>query len=153
MGRVGRDRQIAAGQLVLALGAGLDALELVLDGVFDGLIVAELEVQERVVLGRAPVASEQRVRAAKVDGARDEASGALGHHQHDVLRHPFADQRIELPREIGPAPFARAGLHVELEEGVPGLLGEVLAGEPVHGDTGGQRIAPLALDGFALAGR
>ena len=46
---------------MLALGAGLDAGELVLDGVLDGLVVAELEMQERVVLDRAPVAAEQRI--------------------------------------------------------------------------------------------
>ena len=81
------------------------------------------------------------------------AAGALGHHQHDLVGHALADQRVELAGQVGPAPFARAGLHVELEEGVPGLFGQVLAGEPVHGDAGGQRVAPLALDGLALAGR
>ena len=54
MRRIGGDRQIAARELVLALGAGLDARELVLDRVFDGLVVAELEMQERVVLDRSP---------------------------------------------------------------------------------------------------
>ena len=62
MRRIGGHRQVAAGELVLALRAGLDALELVLDREVDGLIVAELEMQERVVLDRAPVAAEQRVR-------------------------------------------------------------------------------------------
>ena len=61
MRRIGGDRQVAAGELVLALGAGLDALELVVDGEVDGLVVAELEMQERVVLDGAPVAAEQRV--------------------------------------------------------------------------------------------
>ncbi len=59
--RIGGDRQIAARELVLALGAGLDAGELVRDGEFDRLVVAELEMQERVVLDAAPVAAEQRV--------------------------------------------------------------------------------------------
>ncbi len=62
MGRMGGHRQVAAGELVLALGAGLDALELAIDGELDGLVVAELEMQERVVLDGAPVAAEQRVR-------------------------------------------------------------------------------------------
>ena len=61
MRRIGGGRQIAARELVLALGAGLDAGELVRDRVFDRLIVAELEMQERVMLDRAPVAAEQRV--------------------------------------------------------------------------------------------
>ena len=61
MGRMGGHRQIAARELVLALGAGLDALELAVDGELDGLVIADLEMQERVVLDRAPVAAEQRV--------------------------------------------------------------------------------------------
>ena len=81
------------------------------------------------------------------------AAGALGHHQHDLVGHALADQRVELAGEVGPAPFARAGLHVELEEGVPGRFGQILAGEPVHGDAGRERVAPLAPDGLALARR
>ena len=50
-------RQVAARQLVLALRAGLDPREPVRDRVVDGLVVAELEMQERVVLDRAPVAA------------------------------------------------------------------------------------------------
>ena len=59
MRRIGGGRHIAAGDLVLALGAGLDAGELVRDRVFDRLIIAELEMQERMVLDGAPVAAEQ----------------------------------------------------------------------------------------------
>ena len=59
--RIGGGRQVAARDLVLALRAGLDARELVRDRVVDRLVVAELEMQERMVLDRAPVAAEQRV--------------------------------------------------------------------------------------------
>ena len=61
MRRIGRHRHVAARELVLALRAGLDPRELVLDRVFDRLIVAQLEMQERVMLDRAPVAAVQRV--------------------------------------------------------------------------------------------
>ena len=61
MGGIGGLRQIAARQLVLALGAGLDARQLVGDRVVDRLIVAELEMQERMVLDGAPVAAIDRV--------------------------------------------------------------------------------------------
>src|SRR5687768_9264789 len=57
MRRVGGGRQITAGQLVLALGPGLDALESVPNGVIDRLVVAELEVQKRMMLERPPVAA------------------------------------------------------------------------------------------------
>src|SRR5262245_5045570 len=147
---IGRDRQVAARDLVLALGAGLDAAKLVLDGVLDRLVIAQLEMQERMVLDRAPMAAEQRVGADEINGAGDEAAVALGHHQQDAVGHLFPDQRIELPREVGAPPFARAGLHVKLEERVPHALGEVGAGEPMHADAGGERILALAPDGLAL---
>ena len=63
----------------------------------------------------------------------------------------LADQRVELAREVGPAPFARAGLHVEIEKRVPDLFGEIAAGQPVHGDAVRQRVVALAADGLALA--
>src|SRR6185312_5734396 len=58
---VGGVRQISARQLVFALCAGLDDFEPVMDGEINGLIVANLEMQEGMMLDRAPVAAEQRV--------------------------------------------------------------------------------------------
>src|SRR3546814_10270486 len=55
MGAVGGRRQVAALDLVLALGTGLDAREAVGDGIVDGLVVAGLEVQE----AEAPERSEE----------------------------------------------------------------------------------------------
>ena len=61
MGRIGRDRHIAARELVLALRAGLDALEAVRDRIVDGLVIANLEMQERMMLDRAPMAAIERI--------------------------------------------------------------------------------------------
>src|SRR6478736_5606508 len=55
---VGGPRQVAARDLVLALRAGLDMREAALDGEIDRLVVADLEMQERMMLDRAPVAAE-----------------------------------------------------------------------------------------------
>ena len=151
MGGIGGLRQIAARQLVLALGAGLDPRELVGDRVFDGLIIAQLEMQERMMLDGAPVAAIDRVAPEEIDGAGDPAPGALGHHQQDAVAHFFADDREEFAGEVGPAPFARAGVHVEGEKGVPDRFGEIGAGEPGHLDAGRQRLLALAADGLALA--
>src|SRR6476661_237962 len=74
MGGMGGNRQIAAGELVFALGTGLDALELAIDGELDGLVIADLEMQERVVLDGAPMAAEQCVAADEIDGAGYEAA-------------------------------------------------------------------------------
>src|SRR5581483_584933 len=99
-------RLVAARELVLALCTGLDDPEPMLDGVVDRLVVADLEMQERMMLDRAPVAPEQRVRADEVDRAGDPAVIAAGHHQEHVAGHATADQRIERAVEIWPAPFA-----------------------------------------------
>ncbi len=67
---------------------------------------------------------------------------ALGHHQQRrrrLMLSPISAE--EFAGQIGPAPFARAGLHVEGEERVPGILGDVAAGEGVDGDAIGQRLA------------
>src|SRR4051794_32819215 len=49
------DRKVAARELVLALRARFDAREAMLNGVIDRLVITELEMQERMVLDRAPV--------------------------------------------------------------------------------------------------
>src|SRR5262249_61554968 len=81
-------------------------LECVRNGIVDGLIVAEFEMKERVVLDRAPVPSKQRVRTNKVDRPRAPSRGAFGHHQEDSVSHPLADQGEEAAGEVGPAPLA-----------------------------------------------
>ena len=68
-------------------------------------------------------------------------------------RHRLADQRKELAREIGAAPFARAGLHVEGKERIPDAFGQIAAGEPVHADAVRERVLAFAADGLALARR
>src|SRR5262245_19985730 len=51
---VGLHRQIAPGELVRALRAGLDASELARDGELDGLVVAGFEMQEGPVFNATP---------------------------------------------------------------------------------------------------
>ena len=85
--RVGRGREIAARNLVLALGASFYPGEPMRDRVLYCLIIAQLEMEERVVLVAAPMATEQRIRADEVDRASDPAPGALGHHQQNAVSH------------------------------------------------------------------
>src|SRR5665213_111347 len=61
MGGIGGLRHVAARQFVLALGAGFDARKFMHDGVVDGLIVAQLKMQERMMLNSAPIAAVNRV--------------------------------------------------------------------------------------------
>jgi inorganic pyrophosphatase len=73
-------------------------LQLALDGEVDGLVVADLEMQEGVVLDAAPVAAVEGVGADEVDRAGDVAAAAAGHDQEDVVGHALADQREECRR-------------------------------------------------------
>src|SRR5690606_2465165 len=142
---------VAPGQLVLTLGPGLDNFEATLNGEVYRLMITDLEVQERVVLDTAPVAAIECVRTDEVDGACDVAAVAPGHDQQNILRHALADERKELPVEIGPPPFAAACIHVEGKEIVPDLFGNIAACQPVDGDSGGKRFAPLPFQRLALA--
>src|ERR1700733_4623764 len=108
-------------------------------------------MQEWAMLYRAPVAAKQGGGADEIDGARDPAAATFGHDQDNAVAHFRADQRIELPREIGSAPFARAGLHVESKERVPYFLGQIGATEPMHRCPVVQRVVPLAADGLAFS--
>ncbi len=106
--------------LVLALGAGLHAGELVGDRIFDRLIVADLEMQKRMLLDGAPewrpnsVSDPMKLIAPAIylPLRRAITSSTLS-------AMVWRDQRIELAGEIRPAPFARPGIHVEAEERVP----------------------------------
>src|SRR6185369_17790396 len=68
---------------------------------------------------RAPVASIERVRAYEVESARDRTSVAVREQQQDLVAHALGDEIEELARQIGVAPFARAGVLVENPHRVP----------------------------------
>src|SRR5579885_3319711 len=61
VGAVRRLRQVAALNLVRSLGAGLHALQAVVNGEFDGAVVARFEMQERPIADATPVAAVERV--------------------------------------------------------------------------------------------
>src|SRR5579872_3666794 len=62
MGAVGGRGEITPLDLVGSLGARLDAREPVLDGEIERAVIADLEMQERVIADAAPVPAEERVR-------------------------------------------------------------------------------------------
>ena len=95
VGGVGFGWKIAARQLVLALCAGLGARNAVLDGVIDGLVVSHLEMQERVVLQRAPVAAIEAIAADQMEGAGDLACPSLGQHDEAAIPHRAHPQQRE----------------------------------------------------------
>ena len=153
MHRMGGDGQVAARQLVLALCAGLDPLQPLRKRKIDRLMVADLEMQEGMVLDAAPVAAVERVAADEVDAPAmyRPSRFAMTSRMSSAMRSPISE--IEVAGEVRPAPFAAAGIHVEGVELVPDVLGQVLAGQPVDGDAVLERRAAFLLQRLALARR
>jgi hypothetical protein len=121
------------------------------DGVVDGLVVAGLEVQEGVALQAAPIAAVESVVALEVERAADRAAIGLGHHQHDLVGHGRSQDVEEGAGQVGRAPLAAAGVHVEGKEGVPVLGLDLLAAQCPHAQAlAPHRFAFLA-DRLALA--
>lgn len=151
MRRMGGHRHVTTRQLVLALGARFHPFQPLRQRKIDCLMVTDLEMQEGMILDAAPMATIKRIRAYEVDCPRNIAPIAFRHHQQHIIGHALADKRIELPREIRPAPFAAAGIHVEGEELVPDVFGEVASGQPVDLDTVFQRRTAFLSAPFACA--
>ena len=103
------------------MGAGLDAPQAALDGELDRPVVAQLEVQEAVVLGAAPVAAEQRVLPQHVEGAGDGAAVARRQHQDHAFGKAFAEALEERAGQVGVSPLAVARGDIALEERIPML--------------------------------
>src|SRR3984957_11681508 len=69
MRAVGRHRQVAALELMRALGAGLDPLQPVIDRELDRPVIATLEMQHLVVAVAAPIAAVDRLAPEDVERA------------------------------------------------------------------------------------
>src|SRR6476646_5843337 len=151
MRAIGLTRQIAAGELVRSLGPCLDTGKPVLNGEVDRLVIADLEMQERVVLDAAPITAIERVGADEVERAGDVAPRALSEHEQHLVGHAVTQQAETFAREIGRAPFARAGVHIKGEERIEMGFGQLTPGHPFYRDAGGQRLAPLLTHGLTLA--
>ena len=118
--RAGRDhRLVAARDLVLALRSSLHRGKPVLDRPFDRPVIAKLEVEERNLVGRSPIAAVEGVRPNEIEGAGDRQSIATGEEQQDPIAHAFTDQVEELASQIWMAPLPRAGVLVETPHRVP----------------------------------
>src|SRR5262249_14289308 len=112
-----------------------DALDPMPDRVFDGLVVAQLEMQARVVLDGAPVAAVEAVAADHVQRAGDRFFATPRDHEQAALARRGADQREGAAVEVGPAPLARAGIHVKGEERIPMRLRDLAPAQPFDGKT------------------
>src|SRR5690625_4998860 len=146
--RACRHGLVAARDLVRTLRSGLDTGQPVPDRVFNGLIIADLEMQAGMVLDTAPITAEKRILPDQIERAGDQAPLAARHDQEDVVRQPFMSQMKEGAGQIGPAPFARTRILIELPESVPMLVTKVAAGDPFDLDPGGKRLGTLFPQGL-----
>src|SRR5438045_154676 len=151
MRRVGGLRQVTARDLMFSLCAGLDRFQAASNCEIDRLIIADLKMQERMMLDRAPVPAKQGLGADEINRARNPAPVAARHDQQHVISQAFADQREECAGQIRAAPFSRTRLHVKREKRVPSVLGYLAAGERVDGDAVGHRLAAFAFYRLAMA--
>src|ERR671931_2422044 len=120
------------------------------DREFDGLVIADLEMQAGMGLDGAPVASIEAIPSDQVECARYIAPAALCEHEQAAVSHCLLQQREEWSVEIRPAPFTRTSVHVEGEERVPVGLRNVAASPPFDRYSGGQRLHPLLAHSLAL---
>ena len=107
-------------------------------------------MEERHLLGRAPIAAIERVRADQVERACDRHAVPLGEDQQDPVAHRLPDLVEKRSRQIGLAPFAAARVLIEDPERIPVRgrdlgTGEVADRQPL--DRGGAFLA----DRLALA--
>src|SRR5262249_10912162 len=123
MRRVGGVRHVASRQLVLAPGASFDPLEVIRNRVFDRLVVAELEMEERMVLDRSPISAVKRLATDEIDSPGNPTPCAARRHKQDAIADLVANDGKKIAREIGPPPFARTGFHIESKEGIPDRFG------------------------------
>src|SRR5580765_3348868 len=88
-------------ELVLALRAALEHTDTALYAELQRLVVADLEMQQRHVADRAPVAAVQHERRENIEGARDWLPIELGKHHQEVFGKRLAEPAEELEIEIG----------------------------------------------------
>ena len=105
MRALGHHRLITARDLVLALGARLDALEALLDRPLDGAVVAELKMEEGDLLDAAPIAPLKRVGADEIQRAGNAPGAAIGEEQQNLVPNALADKIEEGAGKIRPAPL------------------------------------------------
>jgi len=122
-GDMRQNRSYAAGSRAPACARlwPADPFELVRDGIVDSLIVAQLEMQERVVLDRAPSCGHRSYRPQEIDGAGDPASGAPGITSR--MRSRMASPTIEKKSAFRyGCPICASRVHVEAKKASPDLF-------------------------------
>src|SRR5882724_13054687 len=88
-------------ELVFALRTPLEDTDAAFYAELERLVIADLEMQQRHVADRAPIAAVQHPGRENIEGARDRLSIELGKHHHEVFGKRLAEPPEELQIEIG----------------------------------------------------
>ncbi len=150
--RPGFGGQKTTGDLVFALGAGFEALQAVVNAVFQSLVVTGFEVQAVKVGATAPVTAIQCFRSADVEGAGHVLSLMFCQHQHDIARQGPADLAKEAVGKGGVAVFAIESVGVETVPDVPLAIVDFIAVQDFEFDALVPHAAAFLFDLFAFAG-
>ena len=134
---------------MLTLGATFEGLELLRNRVVDRLVIAALEVEQRYVFHRAPIAPVQGVRVAHEQRSRDRLSLALCQHHDDVFGQRGTEAQEELEVEVRRRAMRGVGAAVAAVEELPVFSGDRLALEPAERNARVTHAAALLADVLA----
>src|SRR5882724_13121525 len=137
-------------ELVLALCAPLEDTDAALYAELQRLVIADLEMQQRHVADRAPVAAVQHERRENIEGARDRLSIELGKHHHEVFGKRLAEPPEELQIEIGRRVMRAVRVVVAAREKAPVLVADFGSCQPPHLHARFPYPPPLLADFLAL---
>ena len=81
-----------------------------------------------------PIAAVESIGADDIEGAGNVVAPSLGKDQQELVSHARTQEAEKPAREIRSSPFARTGVAIKCEKGVPMGLGQVAPGDPLDLD-------------------
>ena len=136
MRAVDRNGHQATAQLVCTLGARFETAHAMVDGVLDGPIVAELEMEHVVSLCCAPVAAVKMSALSEIDGCRDNPALVLRGEDERRAIECRPRELEELWGQIRVRALAPTGGAIEVLEHAPILNTELVAAKLLDAKTG-----------------
>ena len=143
-------RQEAAGVLVLALRPALDPRDAALDGEFDRLVVAGLEVQARHIVDGAPVAPVQRRGRKKIQRRRHGPAFVLRQDEKHIAGHARGQHPEERAIQVGRRAVGAIGAPVAVGEEIQVRFGRLEPGHAAQDHAGIGHLASFLADLLAL---
>src|SRR5712671_1551620 len=124
----------AARNLMFALSAGLEERQAMANAVFDALVVASFEMQRMKIGCLSPIASIQRVLAAKTDCDSDRLLLIESQNRHDGIRKYACNRFEEIHGQVVLVTMARKSSRRHRERLVPQVVGHLMAAPGFEAD-------------------